>query len=252
MITNLMIKGKYKIETDKFGNFVVQGKKLNIKKIPFVRYRLTCYGETETEYIKSIKRVFYHSVHLVEVLLNKDVVNEVKRVKSAFSRIPIYLLIHISDDKLNGLPEEDVSLLENCVDNDIKFDGVILYDMSSRLSPIEANRLRRQISDCLGISMGDIGICNSPLSHLEENACLTAVKAREIAMDYYDGFGEWPLPTANHQSMECCCCIRHIDVNEDIVCHSRNKGEREGNENKSAGGKMVLSFKAFLQSKKGR
>lgn len=251
MITNLMIKGKYKIETDKFGNFVVQGKKLNIKKIPFVRYRLTCYGETEIEYIKSMKRVFCHSVHLVEVLLGKDVVDEVKRIKGTFSKIPVYLIINISDDKLNGLPKEDLRLLESCAENDIEFDGVTLYDTSSKLSPIEANRLRKQISDCLSISMKDIGICNSPLSNLEENACLTAVKAREIAMDYYDGFGEWPLPTANHQSMECCCCIRHIDVNEDIVCHSRSKGEKEGNENKSAGGKIVLSFKAFLQSKKG-
>lgn len=253
MITNLMLTGRYTIDINKNGSFKVGEHKLNIKKIPFVRYRLDSYDEREIEYIKQMKKQFCYSVHLVEFTLGNNTADEVVHVRKGVGRLPRFLLIPVTDDKLGGLTEEDLQNLQKCAEAELEFNRVLLLDKSTSMTLVEANRLIAQVSSVLFVE-GGIGICGSPLSIYPETSCLSAVKARELAMDYYDGFGEWPLPTANHQVMEGCSCIRHLIIDHHIRNDkgdglSVNSKKNSESTSKQQGSKVILSFSAFLKNK---
>jgi hypothetical protein len=95
-----------------------------------------------------------------------------------------------------------------------------------------------------------MGICSSPLS-FDDMACLTAVKAREI-MSRYSTTTDVALPSANHQSMNCCGCIRYVTVTEDIPAPSDGKQKQaSGNkknssdESKPKANKVPVGFGMF-------
>ncbi|MBO5389800.1 MAG: hypothetical protein J6A59_17030, partial [Lachnospiraceae bacterium] len=92
-------------------------------------------------------------------------------------------------------------------------DRYMLKDKSTSLDTVSAKKIIKNACKMTGLTEDYFGICNSPLS-FGEMACLTAVKAREL-MSLYSNTTDMPLPTANHQSMNTCGCIRYLVVNCD-------------------------------------
>jgi hypothetical protein len=97
-----------------------------------------------------------------------------------------------------------------------KFDRVMLIDKTSFMDMAGARKIMKQTAKTLNIQEKNVGICSSPLCMTDNLACLTAVTARELAAIYATSSGV-TSPSANHQDMNCCGCMRFFVVNSDIV-----------------------------------
>ena len=212
MVTNLLFKEKHNIGIEK-EKCLINNEKTSIKDIPIIRYRFKEYGELEKQFIRNQISKFIYSVHLAELELSEKTQKELEDLADEFDNLAIFVYIPVDDtDVQNGLNESKISLLESIKDE--IFDRILLLDNSKTLHIISANKIKEQVEATIDISKADIGICNSPLS-IGENACLTAVRARDIIATY--GTNECcAIPSANHQCMNECGCIRHIEIKSDI------------------------------------
>jgi hypothetical protein len=107
----------------------------------------------------------------------------------------------------------------------------------------------KQLCSQLRKSEEMFGVCSSPLS-FSELACLTAVKAREL-MSVYSTIADVALPSANHQCMNCCGCIRYLTVTADTEApadakpfggHKKEKVDNGGTPKKSSVSKSKPSM----------
>ena len=92
----------------------------------------------------------------------------------------------------------------------------MLVDKTTNLDMVNAKKIISKLAKELTVKQEDIGICSSPLCMNGELACLTSLKARELAA-IYSSNTEVALPSANHQCMNCCGCMRFFDINSDTV-----------------------------------
>lgn len=218
MIISIALKDKHIVNLDSYGRLWINNDtKVSLKEIPFVRYKFNQYTTDELKYILDMRKKFKHSVHMVEIPLDENILDYLNILKDVdhlvrYIYIPIY-----DDDVVNGLNEETVSLIKKLLDYDTEIDRIMIKDNSSTLDNIRSLRLKKQIADILKINMNGIGICNSPLSFDSRNACLTAVKARELAAKYHHEDDLIALPSANHETMNTCGCIRYYTINHDII-----------------------------------
>ncbi len=213
MITSIVVTGEYSIGIDKNDKFQVGDKKIGLKEVPFVRYRFDEYTESSLSYIKKMKSTFKYSSHMVEITVKPGVKELVDTISESIENLIVFLYVNITDEEVNnGLSEETVKLLEECSDS--TFDRVMLKDNSTSLYLVSANRLKKEVSDAMGINPAEIGICQSPLSFNGE-ACLTAVMARQLSAMYSEN-DEGALPSANHECMKTCGCIKYIKITGNI------------------------------------
>lgn len=214
MVTSIVLTGTHTIGTDTYGKFMVQDTKVSIKEVPFVRYRFTEYNDKELEYIKSMKNKFKYSSHMVEITLGEDTRDIIERLEQ-ISNLIKFVYIPVDDtDVLEGLREEKFDLLANISDK--SFDRLMLKDKSSTLDVVAATRIKKELLSVIKLgNIDDIGVCSSPLSFDGKNACLTALKARELSAEYAET-DEVALPSANHECMNCCGCIRYYVFNGDV------------------------------------
>jgi hypothetical protein len=214
MISSIRLNGCHKIgitnKKVKIGETV-----LNIEKeIPFVRYKFNTYTETEIAYIKDMKQKFNKSTHLVEVRLGFDTTGAIRNIKESTGKIAVFVYMDVEDSEVEaGELSDDKVLNLNNIDGQ-QIDRLMLVDKTSTLDAVTAKSFIKKVSKITGIAESNIGICSSPLS-FGELACLTAVKAREI-MSKYSEIADVALPSANHQNLTSCGCIRFIMVTEDI------------------------------------
>jgi hypothetical protein len=103
----------------------------------------------------------------------------------------------------------------------------MLKDRSSTLDTVAFKSITAAFCRPLKIDPNSVGCCNSPLS-FSECACLTAIKAREL-MTVYSDVADVALPSANHQSMDCCGCIRYLIIDHDTVAvpEPKSKGAKK-------------------------
>ncbi len=215
MVTSIVLTGEYTIGIDKNEKFQINGKKISIKDVPFVRYRLSEYNENTSQYINKMKQVFKYSAHMAEIPVVKGMRNIVDKLLEDVENLIIYLYVPVTDDTVqNGFSPEMLDTIREF--EGAQFDRVMLKDLSSTLYLISANNIKNQIANILAINPSEIGICSSPLSFNTGEACLTAVKARELSAMYTDN-DECALPTANHEDMPCCGCIRYLTVNSNLA-----------------------------------
>lgn len=232
MITSLMLKGKYDIEVDENGNFyyrvepTAKGSKLKITDVPFVRYRLDSFGEEEVDYIKKMMQKFNYSIHMAELSLRENTKEEFERLRDTFDNLAIYIYMDIDNDNVSAgdFNEKQVELMENVVDLVDTLDRFMLKDKSNTLYTVDANKLKCRASEILGIEEDMVGICGSPVSHVDGNKCLSALKARELASLYAEN-DACALPTSNHECMECGGCIRYKVVNCNLALVKKKKKE---------------------------
>lgn len=226
MISNLVLTGMYKIGVLD-GKYLLNGEKTSIKDVPFIRYRFDNYGEEEIAYIKDMQSKFKYSVHLAEVKLSEDTANTMYNIKNNIDRIAIFVYIPVTDDTIhNGFSSTTLCCIEGL--KDTPFDRVMLKDNSTLMDTISATKLKKSVAGLIGQRENQIGICSSPLSFCGE-ACLTAIQARDL-IALYSNTDECKIPSANHECMNTCGCIRHTVVNSDINAPvaKTNKGNSKG------------------------
>lgn len=224
MITSIVLKGRYNISVNsnkkiKLGDNIVAID----KDIPFVRYRFESYTEDDFKYINDTMAKMSYSTHLIEVKLDINAAATLGFVTANISNIAKYLYIDITDeDVARGSVSQDILNLFATVQG-YKLDRIMLKDKSTTLDTVAAKKIIEVLSKQSGIAKDNFGVCSSPLS-FGDWCCLTAVKAREL-MSVYSVIADVALPTANHQCMNCCGCIRYFVIEEDTpeVADSKDK-----------------------------
>lgn len=226
MNTSIVLTDTHTIGVDSYGKFMVQDIKVSIKEVPFVRYRFLEYNEKDMEYIKMMKKKFNYSSHMAEININEDTADIIKRLESIDNLIK-FVYVAVDDNEVDeGFSEEKLELVEKLEDS--FYDRLMLKDESNSLHAVAATRLKKQLSDIVtDIELADIGVCSSPLSFDGKNACLTAVKARELSAEYAEN-DEVALPSANHECMSCCGCIRYHVFTGNVAAPISKSGNSSG------------------------
>ena len=103
----------------------------------------------------------------------------------------------------------------------VVIDRIMLKDNTITMDTLASIRMKKNVYELFGEQLEggkdykDIGICQSPLSFSDGNACLTAIRARELSAKYSND-EELALPSANHECMNTCGCIRYMVIDKDI------------------------------------
>lgn len=237
MISSIRVSGMYNIKSNENGKIKIGDTLLHTEKdIPFVRYKLSKYEDTEIEYIKGMQVKFPKSTHLVEIQLDDLAEGYIANVRNNL-QVAVYLYIDmdIPDEVIDGSFAN--RLIERLrVLKTYGIDRYMLKDSSESLDYMAINKVITQVSKTLKIKVDDIGICGSPMS-FQGMQCLSAVKAREL-MSIYNESADVPLPSANHECMNCCGCIRYLEVNSDTEAPlDRAKGKTSGSKKNESGDK---------------
>lgn len=237
MISSIVLTGKHNIGINQNGKIKVDDKLFDVNSdIPFVRYRFESYGNEEYEYIKSMMQKFKVSTHLVEIQLSENSKDTVEYLINNIGNIAKYVYITVTDNEVNnGLSEETLKILETLKGSQV--DRYMLKDKSTMLDTVAAKHIIKKCCTILGVKDNTFGVCSSPLS-FGDWSCLTAVKAREL-MSIYSTTADVALPSANHQCMNCCGCIRHMIIDSDLEAplDTKQKGTKKSedkSENKKA------------------
>ena len=222
MITSIVVTGKHKIGMNSNKKIKIGDNILSVEKdIPFIRYRFDKYENEEYAYILDSMKQFSFSTHLIEIPLNENTKATLEYIEQNINSVAKYVYVDVTnEDVANGMISDyKAQYLESLAGMEI--DRIMFKDKSSSLDTIFAKKLIKTFSTKLKLKEDNFGICSSPLS-FSDWACLTAVKAREL-MSVYSPIADVALPSANHQCMNCCGCIRYMVVNEDTLAPADNK-----------------------------
>ena len=218
MISSIVLTGCYDIGVNASGNIKLDGHIFSPEKdIPFIRYRFENWGEEQYNYVKAMQQKFKNVTHLAEVILDVNSYNVVSKLKE-IDNLAVYVYMTITDDVVANSAFDEASVSNLGSLNGLGVDRVCLKDKSTTLDTVAATKIINQLSKVIrmGAKTGadDFAICGSPLS-FDGCACLTAVKAREL-MSKYNASSDVALPSANHQCMNNCGCIRYIVVSDNV------------------------------------
>lgn len=218
MVYNLVLTGKHNIGINK-EKFMLNGEKADIKDVSFIRYRFNKYTDEEADYIDEMMKKFNYSTHLAEVYLYPGFSADINKLTDRFDNLAIFLYISIDDDDVreNSISDYYKELLEEAYDEEVAFDRIVIKDKSTSLFTVSANKIKKMIKDITEADDYEIGFCESPLSRYDGNACLTAVRARELAAKYNEN-DKSALPSANHECKNSngCGCIKHTIIDHDL------------------------------------
>lgn len=244
MITNLKLHGMYNIGINSSNQINVNGTVVSKKEIPFVRYAFPYYGEAEVNYIKETMEKFNLSTHLVEIHTEETInfmnlpesvatpvdkkteaLSSINALKDLVGKVALYIYVSLDDtDSANKkLDDSKIDILRTALML-TSFDRIMLIDRTSCIGMATAKEIIKNTAKDLGV--GDIiGLCSSPLCMGADDskmACLSAVQARALAAKY-NASTDIALPSANHQDMSTCSCIRHFVVATDIAAPEDTK-----------------------------
>lgn len=252
MITSLVLTGKYNIGMNSQKKILVDDTIISVEKdIPFIRYRFDGYDQEAFEYIARTMKQFSMSTHLVEINLDANSATVLNYLNNNGFTLAKYIYIDVTDaDVEKGELSAEV-LNQIAFVKDLGVDRYMLRDKSKTLDLVHVKMFINQLKSMYGIDASMVGVCSSPLS-FGDMACLTAVKAREL-MAIYSSVADVALPSANHQCMNCCGCIRYKVVSSDLqapaeggVKKSASKAKQtEGGETKKAQPKPVKASYVF-------
>lgn len=240
MISSIMIRKPYKLAMNSSRKIQIGDKVLSVdKEIPFIRYAFDSYGQSEYDYIKNSMEQFNKATHLIQIQLNEDTIRVYNEISEKIPNTAKYLYINISDEEVvaKSLNQNTLNLLSSL--KECKFDRYMIKDNTICLDAVTGDVIIKQVASILGINKANIGFCSSPLS-FGDGACLTAVKAREL-MCLYSTTSDVALPSANHQCMNSCGCIRYMEVTEDLVAPPETKKKGATKKEKSSDEKKAIS-----------
>lgn len=215
MVTNLLFKSVFDVEVYK-SKFTLNNEINSTKEIPFLRFNLDNYDENAVAYIKGMLDKFEYSVGICEFSLRDTLLSELDTLGELEDTVAKILHIRVTNDDVanGGISEHDIELLNTLSNSVHKMDRVVLHDNSTVLNPVMISLMKKQICNTLGLKgENSVGLCGSPFS-FDGSSCLTAEVARDLISIY--GYNrDVKIPSANHQSMDSCSCIRHFEVVED-------------------------------------
>lgn len=256
MITCLKLKGKHSIGLNSSNQIDVDGTNVSIKEIPFVRYDFDTYSDEELSYILKTIEKFKLSTHLIQFkAFSGSLIDDLNRLSVLEGKVAKYLYFNLSqaDLALGQISNEQIAVAMNAMQS-YTFDRIMIIDSTDEMTMVTAKQIIKTLSKQLGIKEGNIGICNSPLCMSDNLACLTAVTAREVASKYSTN-DVVATPSANHQCMNCCGCIRFYEVTSDISAPADTKTKKPKKEKtekadktstKQTKNSKVLSLKNFV------
>ena len=213
MITSIVITDCVAINLNSNKKFKVGEQTLSAEKeVPFVRYRFKEYSDKEFKYIEEMISKFNRSTHLIEIELNEKTKEVLNYITVNMPYLVKYVYTPVTDTEVESgkLSENCENYLEGIKEHNI--DRFMLRDKSTTLDMVAYKKIAKSLK-VFGLVEQNIGVCSSPLS-FGTLACLTAVKAREL-MSVYSEVADVALPSANHQCMNCCGCIRYLVVDKD-------------------------------------
>ncbi len=229
MVTSIVLTGTYNIGISATGKIKTPDNiTIDIKDIPFVRYRFDSYTEKELAFIQENKKNF-PCVHVAEVTLSEDTQDILDKLTDFDEMLAKLVYVDITDENVkDGLTEEQLNLIEDILDCD--FDRLIVRDKSSSLHSIALGKIKKQIKELTDIPENEIGVCGGPCCFVDGNACLTALRAREL-MAKYSERDDIVVPSANHEGRldsididksctNSCGCIRYHIYNCDMPAPS--------------------------------
>lgn len=217
MLSNLRITGKYDIPVIN-GKIKVNDEILSLKEIPFVRYNFVKYTEDDIEYINTIIEKFNSSVHLIEYQLTENTLLEMGLIDN--EDIVRYLFISITDDNVVSIGEHNKSLLGDVLSKEY-INRIMLIDNSTTLNRTNILKLKDEIMAInKSVNNDMIGVCGSPFS-IGDESCLSALRARQLLTDYSEN-DECAIPSARHECMDCCSCIRHIVIDDNTIFNTKS------------------------------
>ena len=246
MVTSIVLTGRHTLNVNSFNKLKAGDNIISIEKdIPFVRYRFGVYNDADFQYIISTMDKLKYSTHLIEINLDTNTVTNLEWIKNNIANIARFIYIDVTDEDVarGGLTTDTlIGIVQYNVDR------VMLKDKSTKLDIVTAKKIIDALSKQTGIKRDNFGVCSSPLS-FGDMCCLTAVKAREI-MAVYSLIADVALPTANHQCMNRCGCIRYIVIDSDteIISESKANLKKESKPKQSKSTKnnsAALHFRAF-------
>lgn len=234
MITSIVLTGMYKIGISATNKIKTpDGVTIELKDIPFVRYRFNTYGEAELKFIEENKKKF-PCVHIIEINLNEETFDLLDTIDEMELDVAKLIYVDIFDKEVNdGISEMTANLLERLTE--YRFDSLNIKDKSDTLYQLALSKLKRQIKEITGIKEENIGVCGGPCCFSDGNACLTAVKARALLANYSDR-DDIVVPSSNHEgkldnadnSELCtnkCGCIRyHVFSRDTDAPATKNSG----------------------------
>ena len=207
MVVSVEFKGENKLGVNANGKFFVDtesNKIESIKNVPIVSYKKV----NDIEFIKRNMEKFNLSCHVAFIdwdEANEKFIKELKDIGVAvFIRI---LLVESNGEILVSCPVEPFENWE-------LIDRVVLVDGTTSMQITTLNDIKKSMATRTRKSANDIGVCGSPFS-FGEDACLCAIWARKL-MAKYTANTEVALPSANHECMEECGCIRKIVITSDV------------------------------------
>lgn len=229
MITSLKLKGKHNVGMNTSGCINVDDTKVALKEIPFVRYDFEQYGVEECEYIKKSMEKFNLSTHLIQYkAYNGRLPEDLQATMEIKDKVAKYLYFTLNQEEMQmGKVSDSQVGVAMMVKQSVAFDRYMIIDNTRDMSLVVAKQIIKSLAKQLGVRETSIGICNSPLCMNDNLACLTAVTAREIAAIYSTN-DIVATPSANHQCMNCCGCMRFYEITSDIEAPADTKTKSSG------------------------
>lgn len=227
MTSSIVITDTYKLEFDKKNKFFYTDDNMNTtyefqkEEIPVVRYRFNHYGINELNYIKNSLKKFDYSVHIAEVKLDADSVNEIKLL-SSLKEVAIFVYVDLYKENIinKSFSESQRNLLNPLKDSVLdKVERFMLKDVDNVLHMLVARPLLKTIASYLGVKDDKLGYCSCAFSS-HGLCCLTAERARDIAARYSNNehfaIATNAVEGKNIEYQKGCNCIRHILINHDM------------------------------------
>lgn len=257
MTANLIITGRYRI--DEVSDCVkIKGTKIKISDIATIRYRFSNYTKEDVDYIKQSLKQFKHSTHIVEMNVDNNIVSNVEALSTIYDKVAKFGYIDINDNdvennSVDGLYINRLAQLRETYG--FKFDRLMLRDNSSTLFTVSLNKMKVMLARTFGYNMQDIGVCNSPLSHFDNNACLTALTARKLAVYYNDD----PIAVPSNKAETGCGCLKALIVTDNCYyqkpvakktvkqtkVNNKKESHKESTKNNAHVGKVIQSLTSW-------
>lgn len=224
MVASVVLVGRYNIEiaNNKIGT--PDGSTLNLSDIPFIRYRFNEYTDEYMEYIANMMNKFL-CVHLTEIRLSDNSIEYMNKIQNLSKRIAKYLYIPIDDTVVKeGFSDSTLELIVKNINSGSIIDGIQLKDESTSLQEFAFDALKDMLyTNIPKLKKYKIGVCGGPICFSDGNACLTAVKAREI-LAKYSIYDDVVVPSSNHEVRienideytNKCGCIRYYIYDKDV------------------------------------